>query len=128
MSRPKVDAKAREFLSHLREDAFLQIKEGYVDAGAVPGKDTRWQDMAQLKPQTTTKEEVAARRKKHILWVIPAGTVKNTKTKGDKTAAPAAAPAAEPGKTDPAKAEPGKQPDSAKPAEAKPAGGAADKQ
>ena len=39
----------------------------------------------QLKPQTTTKEEVAARRKKHILWVIPAGTVKEAKP----TAAPA---------------------------------------
>ena len=107
--QPKVDVEARKFLSRLREDAFLQIKEGYVDSGAVPGKDTRWQDMAQLKPQTTTKEEVAARRKKHILWVIPAGTVNDTKTKGKTTApstpsAPAATPAADPAKTaDPAK-------------------------
>jgi peptidyl-prolyl cis-trans isomerase SurA len=112
LSRPKVDAKAREFLSKLRQDAFLQIKEGYVDAGAVPGKDTRWQDMAQLKPQTTTKEEVAARRKKHILWVIPAGTVKDTKVKGQTT--PAATPGAAPAET----AKPG---DPAKPADAKPA-------
>src|SRR5215471_13416690 len=113
--QPKVDVEARKFLSRLREDAFLQIKEGYVDSGAVPGKDTRWQDMAQLKPQTTTKEEVAARRKKHILWVIPAGTVNDTKTKDQKAApasTPAAAPAAEPAKADPAK-----------PADAKPAGG-----
>ena len=107
--QPKVDVEARKFLSRLREDAFLQIKEGYVDSGAVPGKDTRWQDMAQLKPQTTTKEEVAARRKKHILWVIPAGTVNDTKTKGKTTtpstpSAPAATPAADPAKTaDPAK-------------------------
>ena len=115
MMQPKAEPKVREYLSHLREDAFLQIKEGYVDSGAVPGKDTRWQDMAQLKPQTTTKEEVAARRKKHILWVIPAGTAKDTKTKGHKTApdstpdaapapAPASAPATEPAKAaDPAK-------------------------
>jgi len=115
MMQPKAEPKVREYLSHLREDAFLQIKEGYVDSGAVPGKDTRWQDMAQLKPQTTTKEEVAARRKKHILWVIPAGTAKDTKTKGHKTApdstpdaapapAPANAPATEPAKAaDPAK-------------------------
>jgi parvulin-like peptidyl-prolyl isomerase len=103
--QPKAEPKVREFLSRLREDAFLQIKEGYVDSGAVPGKDTRWQDMAQLKPQTTTKEEVAARRKKHILWVIPAGTAHDTKTKDQKTtpapapsAAPAGAPAAEPAK------------------------------
>jgi parvulin-like peptidyl-prolyl isomerase len=119
LSRPKVDAKAREFLSKLREEAFLQIKEGYVDAGAVPGKDTRWQDMAQLKPQTTTKEEVAARRKKHILWVIPAGTVKDTKVKGTKPAATPDTPAADPGKT----ADPAKPAD--KPAD-KPAGGGSD--
>jgi parvulin-like peptidyl-prolyl isomerase len=122
LSRPKVDAKAREFLSKLREDAFLQIKEGYVDAGAVPGKDTRWQDMAALKPQTTTKEEVAARRKKHILWVIPAGTVKDTKVKGTKTT-PATAPPA----TDPAKpadtVKPAESKPADKPADAKPAGG-----
>src|SRR4029077_19945211 len=53
--QPKVEPKARVFLSRLREDAFLEIKEGYVDSGAVPGKDTRWKDVAQLKPQTITK-------------------------------------------------------------------------
>src|SRR5207302_9048825 len=89
--QPKVDVKAREYLSRLREEAFLEIKEGYVDSGAVPGKDTRWKEVAQLKPQTITKEEVAARRKKHILWVIPAGYAKSTKTKSDVNApAPAA--------------------------------------
>ena len=59
---PRWSRKVREFLTPLREDAFLEIKEGYVDSGAAPGKDTRWKDVAQLKPQTTTKEEVAARR------------------------------------------------------------------
>jgi parvulin-like peptidyl-prolyl isomerase len=120
LSRPKVDAKASEFLSKLREEAFLQIKEGYVDAGAVPGKDTRWQDMAQLKPQTTTKEEVAARRKKHILWVIPAGTVKDTKVKGSQTTPSATPSGAAP--TDSAKPSDSAKPaDTAKPADAKPA-------
>jgi hypothetical protein len=80
-----MEGKVRVFLTSLREDAFLEIKEGYVDSGAAPAKDTRWKDVAQLKPQTTTKEEVAARRKRHLLWVIPAGTVKET--------APAAKPA-----------------------------------
>lgn len=94
--QPKVDAKARIFLSRLREDAFLEIKEGYVDNGAVPGKDTRWKDLAQLKPQTITKEEVAARRKKHILWVIPNGYAKTT---GSKAAPAAAAAPATPGAT-----------------------------
>jgi peptidyl-prolyl cis-trans isomerase SurA len=78
--QPKVEPKARVFLSRLREDAFLEIKEGYVDSGAVPGKDTRWKDVTALKPQTITKEEVAARRRKHILFVIPHGYVKDTKT------------------------------------------------
>jgi len=112
LMQPKAEPKVREFLSRLREDAFLQIKDGYIDSGAVPGKDTRWQDMAQLKPQTTTKEEVAARRKKHILWVIPAGTVKDTRTKGAAPAAPAPAPApaSEPAKTP----ESGKTPEAAK--------------
>jgi len=90
--QPKATPKVRAFLSRLREDAFLEIKEGYVDSGAVPGKDTRWKDVAQLKPQTITKEEVAARRRKHILWVIPAGYAKNTKVKSDAKA-PERAPA-----------------------------------
>ena len=91
LTQPKMEGKVRVFLTGLREDAFLEIKEGYVDSGAAPAKDTRWKDVAQLKPQTTTKEEVAARRKRHLLWVIPAGTVKEAKPKA-KTA-PAAATA-----------------------------------
>ena len=86
LTQPKMEGKVRVFLTGLREDAFLEIKEGYIDSGAAPAKDTRWKDVAQLKPQTTTKEEVAARRKRHLLWVIPAGTVKATKPKA-KTAA-----------------------------------------
>ena len=43
------------FLTRLRQDAYLQIKEGYVDSGAAPGKDTRWQEVAQLQPIKTTK-------------------------------------------------------------------------
>src|SRR5207302_4519325 len=84
--QPKVDVKAREYLSRLREEAFLEIKEGYVDSGAVPGKDTRWKEVSALKPQTTTKEEVAARRRKHILFVIPHGYAKDTKALRDAPA------------------------------------------
>ena len=36
-------ASVREYLTRLRQDAFLEIKDGYVDSGAAPGKDTRWQ-------------------------------------------------------------------------------------
>lgn len=65
LARPKMEPKIREYLTRLRMQAFLEIKDGYVDSGAAPGKDTRWQDVAQLKPQTTTKEEVASRGGKH---------------------------------------------------------------
>jgi parvulin-like peptidyl-prolyl isomerase len=96
LTQPKMEVKVRAFLTMLREDAFLEIKEGYVDNGAALGKDTRWKDVAQLKPQTTTKEEVAARRKRKLLWVIPAGTVKEqpkTKPAATTPAAPAVPPA-----------------------------------
>jgi peptidyl-prolyl cis-trans isomerase SurA len=93
LSQPKMEGKVRIFLTGLREDAFLEIKEGYIDSGAAPAKDTRWKDVAQLKPQTTTKEEVAARRKRHLLWVIPAGTVKEAKPKAKTVAVADKAPA-----------------------------------
>jgi len=82
MARPKMEPKIREYLTRLRQEAFLEIKDGYLDSGAAPGKDTRWHDVAQLKPQTTTKEEVAARvhRHKKVLFVpIPGTTQKASK-------------------------------------------------
>ena len=66
--------KLRAFLTELRQNAFLQIKPGYVDSGAAPGKDTTWKDPAQLKPQTTTKEAVANQRHfKKFMHVVPYG-------------------------------------------------------
>jgi peptidyl-prolyl cis-trans isomerase SurA len=98
LTQPKTEGKVRIFLTALREDAFLEIKEGYVDSGAATAKDTRWKDVAQLKPQTTTKEEVAARQKRHLLWVIPAGSVKEARAKSPavRPAAPAKTPAPAP--------------------------------
>jgi peptidyl-prolyl cis-trans isomerase SurA len=64
--------KIREYLTALRQDAFLEIKEGWVDTAAAPGKETKWTDPAQLKPETVTKEEVAANpQRKRLLWLIP---------------------------------------------------------
>ncbi|HLI86096.1 MAG TPA: peptidyl-prolyl cis-trans isomerase [Bryobacteraceae bacterium] len=74
MAAPLMQPKVREYLTKLRQDAFLQIKDGFVDTGAAPGKDTRWADAVELKPETTTKEEVAAHHKKKLLWVIPVGS------------------------------------------------------
>ena len=72
LMKPKVD----EYLRKLRQQAFLEIKDGYVDTSAAPGKDTRWHEVVGLKPETTTKEEVAAHRKRpKFLGVIPHGSV-----------------------------------------------------
>jgi len=38
---PRMEPKVREYLTQLRQEAYLQIKEGFVDSGAAPGKDTR---------------------------------------------------------------------------------------
>lgn len=80
MITPLMSTKVRAYLTKLREEAFLEIKTGFTDTGAAPGKDTNWKDVAQLKPQTVTKEEVATHRKKKKFLFIPlpwtGGTVK----------------------------------------------------
>jgi peptidyl-prolyl cis-trans isomerase SurA len=87
---PIIRPKLREYLTKLRENAYLQIKDGFVDTGAAPGKDTSWQDPTQLKPETTTKEAVAAHGHKKFLKVIPYGHV------GAKDTSPAAPPTVTP--------------------------------
>lgn len=96
LAEPKVGPKIRDLLTKLREDAFLQIKDGYVDSGAAAGKDTRWKDVVALRPETTTKEEVAAQRKRKLLGVIPIGKAKISDTGKAPAASPAAAPATAP--------------------------------
>jgi peptidyl-prolyl cis-trans isomerase SurA len=69
---PKMQPRIREYLTQLRKQAFLQIKPGFVDTGAVPGQDTKWQDPAVLKPETITKREVEEKtRRKRLLWAVP---------------------------------------------------------
>jgi parvulin-like peptidyl-prolyl isomerase len=89
MAGPQMQPKVREYLTKLRADAFLEIKDGYIDTGAAPGKDTRWKDAVELKPQTTTKEEIESHHKKKFLGVIPLG-----KSGGSSAPAATAAPAA----------------------------------
>jgi parvulin-like peptidyl-prolyl isomerase len=70
--QPLFQPKIREYLTQLRREAFLEIREGFIDTGGATGKDTRWQDPAVLKPETITKEEVSSRtHKKYLLWVLP---------------------------------------------------------
>jgi peptidyl-prolyl cis-trans isomerase SurA len=94
LSMPQMQPKVRTYLTKLREDAFLEIRKGYVDSGAAPGKDTSWKEIEQLKPQTVTKEEVARHKKRKKLLFIPipftGGTVK---TASAATKPPSATPA-----------------------------------
>jgi len=91
---PRMMPKLRDYLTKLREEAFLEIRGGFVDSGAAPGKDTSWKDPAQLKPETTTKEEVAARKKRKILGVPMPGKTKASNSDG--TPAAPATPAVTP--------------------------------
>jgi peptidyl-prolyl cis-trans isomerase SurA len=99
LARPKMEPKVREYLTKLRQQAFLEIKDGYVDTGAAPGKDTRWHEVVGLKPETTTKEEVAAHRHRpKYFGLIPHGSVAPGTKETSGSAAPvetaaAAAPA-----------------------------------
>lgn len=84
---PRFQPKIREFLTQLRETSFLEIKEGWVDAGAAPGKDTAWKDPAQLRPETVTKEEVVSRpRRKRLLWMVPIPGTQSSSSSASKTA------------------------------------------
>jgi parvulin-like peptidyl-prolyl isomerase len=99
LAAPKMDPKVREYLTKLRQDAFLEIKDGYLDSGAAQGKDTKWKDVVELKPETTTKEEVKARHKKKVLGVVPVG-----RSKADISVTPAANKTAAPANSSPAPA------------------------
>ena len=69
---PRFDPAMRDYLTMLRTEAFLEIREGFVDSGAAPGKDTRWRGAAELKPETVTREEVImSTRRRRLLWMVP---------------------------------------------------------
>lgn len=69
---PRMQPKVREYLTQLRLESFLEIRDGYIDTGAAPGKDTSWTDPAMLKPQTVTKEEVLNQsRRRRLLMIFP---------------------------------------------------------
>jgi parvulin-like peptidyl-prolyl isomerase len=100
---PRMQPELRKYLTALREDAFIQIRGGFVDSGAAADKDTNWRDPATMKPETTTKEEVAAhsKKKKHVLGLpVPF----SGKPIGTDTPAPADTPAATPAAATPATA------------------------
>jgi len=72
LSGPRYAPAIREYLTELRYNAYIEIRPGYVDLGAAPGKDTSWTDPAKLAPVTTTRDEVLKKgKKKKLLWMIP---------------------------------------------------------
>ena len=79
---PRMQPAVREYLTKLRSDAFLEIREGYVDTAAAAGKSTRWSDPMQLKPETVTRAEVAnQKRRKRLLFVpVPRTSTGNVST------------------------------------------------
>lgn len=79
---PRMEPALRAYLTKLRMEAYLQIKAGYEDSGMAPGKDTAWTDPVQLKPETVTKEEVAARSHHRKLLGVP---IPGTATTGPGT-------------------------------------------
>ena len=86
LAGPLMGPKMKEYLNRLRQEAYLEIKDGYIDTSAAPGKDTSWHEVAQIKAQTIKKEEVmASRRRKKLLFLLPVG--------GKTPVRPAGAPA-----------------------------------
>ena len=84
---PRYAPAIREYLTDLRYDAYIEIRPGYADSGAAPGKDTSWTDPAKLAPVTTTRDEVLTQKKRKLLWMIPIGKKKSDAEKnGEDTA------------------------------------------
>ncbi len=84
--QPRYTPAYRGYLNKLRETAFLEIKPGYADTGAIPNKDTSWVDPAQLKPETIKKEEYLAQtHHKHLLGIpIPGTSTASTGTSSSR--------------------------------------------
>ena len=90
--QPRMEPAVREYLTKLRQEAFLEIREGFIDSGAAPGKDTAWRDPAKLKPQTITKEEVAMRPRHRKFLFIPIPGTKKVPAKAGQNAAASSTP------------------------------------
>ncbi len=94
---PRMQPALREYLTKLRQAAFIEIRPGFSDSAAAPGQDTTWKDPDQFKPPVTTKAE-AAKKKKKLLFVIPRGGGKAPDASASTTQKPGAPKPAEPAK------------------------------
>jgi len=72
LSAPLFEPEIRKYLTELRAQAYIEIRPGYADSGALEGMNTAWSDPSRLAPLTTTREEVIkTRRRKRVLWLVP---------------------------------------------------------
>ena len=68
----RMQPEIRKYLTDLRANAFLEIREGWIDSAPAEGKSTAWSEPASLKPEMITKGELEARtRRRKLLWAIP---------------------------------------------------------
>jgi parvulin-like peptidyl-prolyl isomerase len=83
----RMQPEIRKYLTELRANAFLEIREGWIDSSPAPGKSTAWSEPASLKPETITKAELEARtRRRRLLWIPVPGTSTSMKKGGDAVA------------------------------------------
>ncbi len=81
---PRMKPAMQEYLTKLRQEAFLEIRDGFIDSGAAPGKDTKWTDPAQLKPETISKEELANQKRRKRLLGVPIPMTSKSAMKPEK--------------------------------------------
>jgi peptidyl-prolyl cis-trans isomerase SurA len=81
----RMQPEIRKYLTELRTNAFLEIREGWIDSAAAPGKSTAWSEPAALRPETVTKAELEARtRRRRLLWIpVPGTSTSMKKTSSD---------------------------------------------
>ena len=76
LARPKMEPKVREYLTKLRHKPFSRSRTATSIAAPRPVRIRGGTKPSDLKPETTTKEEVAAHRHRpKFLGVIPHGSV-----------------------------------------------------
>lgn len=73
--QPRFEPAYRAYLTRLRQAAYIEIKSGYQDSGAAPGKDTGWVNPAELKPDQISKDQARDEgHKKRLLGILIPGT------------------------------------------------------
>ncbi|MBY0502367.1 MAG: peptidylprolyl isomerase [Bryobacteraceae bacterium] len=82
----RMQPEIRKYLTELRTNAFLEIREGWLDSAPAPGKSTAWSEPAALKPETITKGELEARtRRRRLLWAVPIPGTSTSMKKGGES-------------------------------------------